>query len=164
MSDGTGGSLRLFRNAEFLALAGDLVGGVLLATSGFTLTYSVLSGVTLLAAVGVFALLRDDPGGQADPQDATGVETLRLLLGRSAVRALVAFRLGLRFGKMAVTRFIPIYARMRFGMSPVLVDGILAGGKLTKSLTQGVVGGTWTDWDTNTCSSSSGSFVRARRG
>ena len=42
---------------------------------------------------------------------------------------------------MAVTRFVPVYARTRFGTSPVLVGGILAGGKLTKSLTQSVVGG-----------------------
>ncbi|QPV62948.1 MFS transporter [Halosimplex litoreum] len=124
----------------FSSLAGDLVGGILLATSGFALTYSVLSGVTLLAFVGVYVFLRDDPGGQADPEEATGVETLRMLLGRAAIRALVVFRLGLSFGKMAVILFLPIYARTRFGMSPVLVGGILAGGKLTKSLTQGVVG------------------------
>ncbi|MFC7195288.1 MFS transporter [Halosimplex aquaticum] len=124
----------------FSSLAGDLVGGILLATSGFTLTYSVLSGVTLLAAVGVFFFLRDDPGGQTDPEEATGAETLRMLLGRSAVRALVVFRFGLSFGKMAVILFLPIYARTRFGMNPVLVGGILAGGKLTKSLTQGMVG------------------------
>ncbi|MFB6140564.1 MAG: MFS transporter [Halosimplex sp.] len=124
----------------FSSLAGDLVGGILLATSGFTLTYGVLSGVTLLAFVGVFLFLRDYPGGQADPEEATGVETLRMLLGRAAIRALVVFRLGLSFGKMAVILFLPIYARTRFGMSPVLVGGILAGGKLTKSLTQGLVG------------------------
>ena len=124
----------------FSSLAGDLVGGILLATSGFTLTYGVLSGVTLLAFVGVYVFLRDDPGGQTDPEEATGVETLRMLLGRAAIRALVVFRLGLSFGKMAVILFLPIYARTRFGMSPVLVGGILAGGKLTKSLTQGVVG------------------------
>ncbi|QLH78632.1 MFS transporter [Halosimplex rubrum] len=124
----------------FSSLAGDLAGGILLATSGFTLTYSVLSGVTLLAFVGVYAFLRDDPGGQADPEEATGVETLRMLLGRAAIRALVVFRLGLSFGKMAVILFLPIYARTRFGMNPVLVGGILAGGKLTKSLTQGIVG------------------------
>jgi DHA1 family multidrug resistance protein-like MFS transporter len=124
----------------FSSLAGDLVGGILLATSGFTLTYSVLSGVTLLAFVGVYLFLRDDPGGQTDPEEATGVETLRMLLGRAAIRALVVFRLGLSFGKMAVILFLPIYARTRFGMSPILVGGILAGGKLTKSLTQGLVG------------------------
>ncbi|WP_436931161.1 MFS transporter [Halosimplex halobium] len=124
----------------FSSLAGDLVGGILLATSGFTLTYGVLSGVTLLAFVGVYFFLRDDPGGQADPEEATGVETLRMLLGRAAIRALVVFRLGLSFGKMAVILFLPIYARTRFGMSPILVGGILAGGKLTKSLTQGLVG------------------------
>ena len=124
----------------FSSLAGDVVGGILLATAGFTLTYSVLAGVTIVAAVGVLLFLRDNPGGQADPEEATGVETLRQLLGRSAVRALVVFRLGLSFGKMAVILFLPIYARTRFGMSPVLVGGILAGGKLTKSLTQGYVG------------------------
>jgi len=124
----------------FSSLAGDLVGGVLLATSGFVLTYSVLAGVTVLACVGVLLSLRDNPGGQADPEDSTGVETLRLLLGRTAIRALVVFRLVFSFGKMAVVLFLPIYARTAFGMSPILVGGILAGGKLTKSLTQGFVG------------------------
>ena len=124
----------------FSSLAGDLVGGVLLATSGFVLTYSVLAGVTVLACVGVLLFLRDNPGGQADPEDSTGVETLRLLLGRTAIRALVVFRLVFSFGKMAVVLFLPIYARTAFGMSPILVGGILAGGKLTKSLTQGFVG------------------------
>ncbi|PSP53955.1 MFS transporter [Halobacteriales archaeon QH_7_68_42] len=124
----------------FSSLAGDLVGGVLLATSGFVLTYSVLAGVTVLACVGVLLFLRDNPGGQADLEDSTGVETLRLLLGRTAIRALVVFRLVFSFGKMAVILFLPIYARTAFGMSPILVGGILAGGKLTKSLTQGFVG------------------------
>ena len=124
----------------FSSLAGDLVGGILLATSGFVLTYGVLAGVTVLASVGVLLFLRDNPGGQADPEDSTGVETLRLLLGRTAIRALVVFRLGFSFGKMAVILFLPIYARTAFGMSPILVGGILAGGKLTKSLTQGLVG------------------------
>jgi MFS family permease len=124
----------------FSSLAGDLVGGFLLATSGFVLTYSVLAGVTVLACVGVLLFLRDNPGGQADPEDSTGVETLRLLLGRTAIRALVVFRLVFSFGKMAVILFLPIYARTAFGMSPILVGGILAGGKLTKSLTQGFVG------------------------
>jgi len=124
----------------FSSLAGDLVGGVLLATSGFVLTYGVLAGVTVLACVGVLLFLRDNPGGQADPDESTGVETLRLLLGRTAIRALVVFRLVFSFGKMAVILFLPIYARTAFGMSPILVGGILAGGKLTKSLTQGLVG------------------------
>ncbi|MFB6151996.1 MAG: MFS transporter [Haloarculaceae archaeon] len=124
----------------FSSLAGDLAGGVLLAAAGFTFTYSLLAGVTILAGLGVLVFLRDNPGGQADPEEATGVETFRMLLGRSAIRALVVFRLGLSFGKMAVILFLPIYARTAFGMSPILVGGILAGGKLTKSLTQGVVG------------------------
>jgi len=124
----------------FSSLAGDLVGGILLATSGFVLTYGVLAGVTVLASVGVLLFLRDNPGGRTDPDESTGVETIRLLLGRTAVRALVVFRLGFSFGKMAVILFLPIYARTAFGMSPILVGGILAGGKLTKSLTQGLVG------------------------
>jgi MFS family permease len=41
---------------------------------------------------------------------------------------------------MAVLIFLPIYARTEFGMSALFVGGILAGGKLTKALTQGYVG------------------------
>jgi DHA1 family multidrug resistance protein-like MFS transporter len=128
----------------FSSLAGDLVGGLLLATTSFAITYAALSAVTIGACVAVLLFLRDDPGGQADPEETTGTETLRQLLGRAAVRALVVFRLVFSVGKMAVILFLPIYARTEFGMSPFLVGGILAGGKLTKSLTQGVVG-TYTD-------------------
>jgi len=139
--DGRGQWLGAYNQVgAFSSLAGDLVGGLLLATSGFTLTYSVLAGVTVLSAVAVLLALRDDPGGTADPEESTGVETVRLLLGRAAIRALVVFRLGLSFGKMSVILFLPIYARTAFGMSPFLVGGILAGGKLAKSVTQGVVG------------------------
>jgi len=130
----------------FSSLAGDVAGGILLATSGFTLTYGVLAGVTVLASVGVLLFLRDNPGGQADPDESTGIETLRLLMGRTAIRALVVFRLVFSFGKMAVILFLPIYARTAFGMSPILVGGILAGGKLTKSLTQGLVGSYTDAW------------------
>jgi MFS family permease len=122
------------------SLAGDLVGGILLTVYGFSLTYAVLGLVTVGATISVLAFLREDPGGHADPEDATGVETYRRLLGRTAVRALVVFRLGLSFGKMAVLLFLPIYARTEFGMSAILVGGILAGGKLTKGLTQGILG------------------------
>ncbi|MFB6169765.1 MAG: MFS transporter [Haloarculaceae archaeon] len=124
----------------FSSLAGDLVGGFLLAVYGFTATYAVLSLVTILATVATLAWLRDNPGGRADTEESTGVETLRNLLGRSAVLALVVFRLGFSFGKMAVILFLPIYARTDFGMSAFVVGGILAGGKVTKALTQGVVG------------------------
>ncbi|SEP22893.1 Predicted arabinose efflux permease, MFS family [Halorientalis persicus] len=124
----------------FSSLAGDVVGGLLLTLYGFTLTYAVLSGVTLLSGLLVYRHLRDDPGGQADPDDQGSVETFRLLLDRTTVRALVIFRLGLSFGKMAVLIFLPIYARTGFGMSALFVGGILAGGKLTKALTQGYVG------------------------
>jgi DHA1 family multidrug resistance protein-like MFS transporter len=139
--DGRGRWLGTYNQVgAFSSLAGDLLGGLLLATAGFTATYSALSLVTVLAGVAVLLFLRDNPGGQKDPEEATGVETIRNLLGRAAIRALVAFRFGFSFGKMAVILFLPIYARTEFGMSPFLVGGILAGGKLTKSLTQGMVG------------------------
>ncbi|MFB6164820.1 MAG: MFS transporter [Haloarculaceae archaeon] len=124
----------------FSSLAGDVVGGLLLTVYGFTATYAVLSAVTIASGVAVLLFLRDNPGGQADPAEAGGVETFRNLLGRAAVRALVVFRLGLSFGKMAVLIFLPIYARTAFGMSPLLVGGIMAGGKLTKTVTQGFLG------------------------
>jgi DHA1 family multidrug resistance protein-like MFS transporter len=124
----------------FSSLFGDLVGGALLALYDFYVAYAVLAFVTLAAGVGVLLVLRDDPGGQADPEESTGRETLESLLSLSSVRALVSFRLGLSFGKMAVITFIPIYARTAFGMNPFVVGGLLAGGKLTKSLTQGYVG------------------------
>ncbi|MFC7227511.1 MFS transporter [Salinirubellus salinus] len=124
----------------FSSLAGDLVGGALLALYGFTLTYAVLAAVTVGAALLVLLALRENPGGRTDPEEATGVETIRNLLGRRAIRALVTFRLGLSFGKMCVILFLPIYARTAFGMNPFLVGGILAGGKVTKGLTQGYVG------------------------
>ena len=126
------------------SLAGDVFGGLLLYVYGFQVTYAVLIVVTLAATVSVFLFLRDDPGGQADPDAATGLETLRDLMGRTAVRALVTFRLAFSVGKMAVIIFLPIYARTGFGINPLAIGGILAGGKLTKSLLQGRVG-TWTD-------------------
>jgi MFS family permease len=125
----------------FSSLAGDLVGGYMLAVYDFTVAYAVLSAVTICATVLLLVWLRDNPGGRTDPERATGVETLRRLLGRTAIRALVVFRFGLSFGKMAVLLFLPIYARTGFGMSPFLIGGILAGGKATKALTQGFVGG-----------------------
>jgi MFS family permease len=125
----------------FSSLAGDMVGGALLTLYGFQETYVVLGAVTLGASVLLFAFLRDNPGGRKDPDESTGRETLGNLLGRETVRALVVFRFGLSFGKMAVITFVPIYARTGFGMSAILVGVLLAGGKLTKALTQGVVGG-----------------------
>lgn len=125
----------------FSSLAGDIFGGALLTIYGFQETFAVLSAITLIATVGALFFIRDNPGGKKDPAEATGVETFRNLLDRSAIRALVVFRFGLSFGKMAIIIFVPIYARTTFGMAPVLVGGILAGGKLTKGLTQGIVGG-----------------------
>jgi len=122
------------------SLAGDVFGGLLLYVYGFQVTYAVLIVVTAAATVLVFLYLRDDPGGHADPEESAGLETLRDLLGRSAIRALVVFRLAFSVGKMAVIIFLPIYARTEFGINPLAIGGILAGGKLTKSLTQGYVG------------------------
>jgi MFS family permease len=123
------------------SLGGDLLGGALLFLYGFTPTYAVLVVLTLAATAAVFMFVRDDPGIRSDPTDATGLETFGRLLKRRAVLALVAFRFAFSFGKMAVVLFLPIYARTEFGMSALLIGGILAGGKLTKGLSQGYVGG-----------------------
>lgn len=122
------------------SLLGDIVGGALLFLYGFGATYAVLIGVTLVATAGVFFVLRDDPGSRADPEEATGVQSLVRLLKRRAIAALVAFRFSFSFGKMAVVIFLPIYARTEFGMNAFLIGGILAGGKLTKGIAQGYVG------------------------
>ncbi|WP_435179713.1 MFS transporter [Halorussus sp. AFM4] len=124
----------------FSSLFGDLVGGLLLFVYGFGLTYAVLSLFTIGAFVSVYLYLRDNPGGRADPEEATGYETLRDLMERRAIRALVFFRGAFSVGKMAVIIFLPIYAQTGFGINEFLTGGIMAGGKLTKSLTQGKVG------------------------
>lgn len=126
--------------AAFSSMAGDLVGGYLLYARGFTFTYVVLSAVTLAATVLVLLFLRDNPGGMTDPENATGRETLVALLGRPMVRSLVTFRLAFSFGKMAVILFLPIYARTVFGVSSLVIGGILAGGKLAKTVLQGYMG------------------------
>ncbi|MXV63047.1 MFS transporter [Natronorubrum sp. JWXQ-INN-674] len=126
--------------ASISSLAGDLVGGYLLYAYGFSTTYVVLSMVTLGTFVLVFAFLRDNPGGRKDPDEAGGVETFRSLLGLPMLRALVGFRFMFSFGKMAVIIFLPIYARTTFGISAFAIGWIMAGGKLTKALTQGLVG------------------------
>jgi DHA1 family multidrug resistance protein-like MFS transporter len=124
----------------FSSLAGDIFGGILLTVYGFQETFTVLSAITVVATVLALLFIRDNPGGKKDSAEATGRETFRNLLNRTAIRALVVFRIGLSFGKMSIIIFVPIYARTAFGMTPVLVGGILAGGKLTKALTQGIVG------------------------
>jgi MFS family permease len=122
------------------SLAGDLLGGYLLYAYGFTETYAVLSVITLGAFVLVLFALRDNPGGQKDSEEAGGVETFRSLLGLPMLRALVGFRFFFSFGKMAVIIFLPIYARTTFGISAFAIGWIMAGGKLTKAITQGFVG------------------------
>ncbi|WP_132057450.1 MFS transporter [Halorussus amylolyticus] len=128
----------------FSSLFGDVFGGALLFVYGFHETYAALSLVTVGAFVSVFVFLRDNPGGTADPEEASGYETIRDLLDRRAIQALVFFRGSFSVGKMAVIIFLPIYARTGFGINPFLIGGIMAGGKLTKGLTQGWVGD-WTD-------------------
>jgi predicted MFS family arabinose efflux permease len=88
----------------------------------------------------VLSFLRDNPGGQKDPEEAGGIETFRSLLGLPMLRALATFRLTFSVGKMAVIIFLPIYARTTFGISAFAIGWIMAGGKLTKALTQGFVG------------------------
>ena len=124
----------------FSSLFGDVFGGLMLFLYGFEFTYAVLSAFTIGAFLSVFLFLRDNPGGRADPEEATGYETLRDLLGRRAIQALVFFRGSFSVGKMAVIIFLPIYARTEFAINPFVIGGIMAGGKLTKSLTQGKVG------------------------
>lgn len=126
--------------AAFSSLTGDLVGGFLLYQYGFGFTYVILAGITLAAGTLVYLNLRNNPGGQKDPEEATGIETLRTLFARPTIKALVSFRLGFSVGKMAVIIFLPIYARTEFGFEAFEIGYILAGGKLTKTLFQGYVG------------------------
>ncbi|WP_313690866.1 MFS transporter [Halorarum halobium] len=126
--------------ASFSSLAGDLLGGYLLYAYGFTETYLVLTLITLGTFVLVYAFLRDNPGGRKDPEEAGGLETFRSLIDLGMLRALVTFRFTFSVGKMAVIIFLPIYARTEFGISAFAIGWIMAGGKLTKALTQGFVG------------------------
>jgi MFS family permease len=126
--------------AAFSSMAGDLVGGYLLYAYGFTTPYLVLAAVTLGSFVLVWIALRDNPGGRKDPEEASRLETFRSLFGLPMLRALVGFRFAFSFGKMAVIIFLPIYARTEFGLSAFAIGWIMAGGKLTKALTQGYVG------------------------
>jgi MFS family permease len=132
--------------ASFSSLFGDLVGGYLLFAYGFTIPYLVLTAITLGAFVLVFAFLRDNPGDQTDPAEAGGVETFRSLLRLPMLRSLVGFRFAFSVGKMAVIIFLPIYARTSFGISAFAIGWIMAGGKLTKTVMQGVVGSLTDRW------------------
>ncbi|MFB6106190.1 MAG: MFS transporter [Halobacteriaceae archaeon] len=124
----------------FSSLAGDAIGGTLLYVYGFTLTYAVVAAVTVVAAVLVWGYLRENPGGRKDPEAASGRETLRALLDRPMVRALVTFRMAFSVGKMAVIIFLPIYARTEFGVTALTIGAVLAGGKAAKALSQGYTG------------------------
>lgn len=122
------------------SLLGDIVGGILLYQVGFLPTYTVLTVITAVSTVAVFLFLRENPGDRARSEEMTGLETIHSLLSRKTVQALVAFRFGFSFGKTAVVLFLPIFARTEFGMSAALIGGILAGGKVIKTVSQGYVG------------------------
>lgn len=126
--------------AAFSSLAGTIFGGLLLYTYGFQTTYTVLIAVTTLATLSVYRYLRDNPGQQTETTDSSGLDTLKALLKRPAIRGLVSFRFGFSIAKMAVIIFLPIYAKTQFGINPLAIGGILAGGKLTKSVLQGRMG------------------------
>ncbi|GAA0527623.1 Predicted arabinose efflux permease, MFS family [Halorubrum aquaticum] len=126
--------------ASVSSLMGDLLGGYLLYAYGFTETYAVLSLITLVSFLLVYRFLRDDPGGQTDPEAVDGLETFRSLLALPMLRSLVVFRFTFSVGKMAVIIFLPIYARTAFGISAFAIGWIMAGGKATKAVTQGFVG------------------------
>ena len=126
--------------ASVSSLSGDLLGGYLLYAYGFTETYVVLSAITLVTFLLVYRFLRDDPGGQTDPEDVGGLEAFRSLLVMPMLRSLVVFRFTFSVGKMAVIIFLPIYARTTFGISAFAIGWIMAGGKATKAVTQGFVG------------------------
>ncbi|MFC5279191.1 MFS transporter [Halorubrum rubrum] len=126
--------------ASVSSLTGDLLGGYLLYAYGFTETYAVLSVITLVSFLLVYRFLRDDPGGQTDPEAVDGAETFRSLLALPMLRSLVVFRFTFSVGKMAVIIFLPIYARTTFDISAFAIGWIMAGGKATKAVTQGFVG------------------------
>ena len=126
--------------ASVSSLTGDLLGGYLLYAYGFTETYAVLSLFTLVSFLLVYRFLRDDPGGQTDPEAVGGMEAFRSLLALPMLRSLVVFRFTFSVGKMAVIIFLPIYARTTFGISAFAIGWIMAGGKATKAVTQGFVG------------------------
>ena len=126
--------------ASVSSLTGDLLGGYLLYAYGFTETYAVLSLITLVSFLLVYRFLRDDPGGQTDPDAVGGLEAFRSLLALPMLRSLVVFRFTFSVGKMAVIIFLPIYARTTFGISAFAIGWIMAGGKATKAVTQGFVG------------------------
>jgi MFS family permease len=139
--DGRGLWIGTYNQVKSVAsLCGDLIGGALLFLYGFGTAYTVLVALTIVSTIAVFTFVRDDPGNQSDPEDATGTETFVRLLKRQVIKSLVVFRFGFSFGKMAVIIFLPIYARTEFGMTALHIGGILAGGKLTKGIAQGYVG------------------------
>ncbi|MFC6734574.1 MFS transporter [Haladaptatus sp. GCM10025893] len=135
------------------SLSGDLVGGFLLFTYGFSTTYVVLTVVTLLTAVAVFMFLPSDPGGHTELSREFGLGALRMLISRKAIQALVMFRFTFSFAKTAIVLFLPIYAHTEFGMSALLIGGILAGGNLLKPFHRGMSVRSPIESANSTCSS-----------
>ena len=125
--------------SAFSRLSGDLVGAAFLFFLGFEPTWAIFVVMSTFATWYVLRYLPRDPVPSQDGSSST-VEKLIDLLKRRAIMALVMFRLSFSFCKEAVILFLPIFARLEFGMSALLIGGILAGGRLTKSIAQGYVG------------------------
>ena len=125
--------------SAFSRLSGDLVGAGFLFFLGFEPTWAIFVVLSTFATWYVLRHLPRDPVPSQDGSSST-VGKLVALLKRRAIMALVMFRLSFSFCKEAVIIFLPIFARLEFGMNALLIGGILAGGRLTKSIAQGYVG------------------------
>lgn len=123
----------------FSKLSGDLLGAALLFFVGFEPTWAVFAVLSTLSVGYVISYLPAKPVPSDDGSSST-VGKLRRLLKRRAIMALVMFRFSFSFCKEAVLIFLPVFARLEFGMSALLIGGILAGGRFTKSVSQGYIG------------------------
>lgn|GEM_PF-202607 len=132
----------------FIVLSANAVGSVVVAYIAFLrfgvgTAFWAVAGYVLLSAAALVAvpwwLFR-----RGGTEEDAGLDALFALLKRPMIQNLVVFRMSFAVGKMAVIIFLPIYARTTFGISAVEIGGILAGGKLTKTLLQGKMGD-WTD-------------------
>lgn len=123
----------------FSKLSGDLLGAGLLFVIGFEPTWAIF---VVLSTLSTGYVLRHLPAGPVPSEDGSSSTVGKLvdLLKRRAILALVMFRFSFSFCKEAVLIFLPVFARLEFGMSALLIGGILAGGRFTKSVAQGYIG------------------------
>ncbi|WP_114579578.1 MFS transporter [Saliphagus sp. LR7] len=122
----------------FSKLSGDLLGAGLLFFVGFESTWAIFVVLSTLSVGYVLKHLPAEPVPSDDSSSTAG--KLLGLLKRRAIMALVAFRFSFSFCKEAVLIFLPVFARLEFGMNALLIGGILAGGRFTKSISQGYIG------------------------